>query len=62
MGESNHLKGLDTYSEESELHDKSGLNTSTFRGRIPIGNSELNVEMYSNDTTYPIIVNGKFII
>ncbi len=62
MGESNHLKGLETFSDENELHNKSGLNISTFRGRVPIGNELLNVDMYDNDLKYPIIVNGKFII
>lgn len=62
MGESNHLRGLDTYGDEVELHDKSGLNTSTCRGRIPIGNRNLNVDVYDKESSYPIMVNGKFII
>ena len=62
MGESNHLKGLETFSDEHELHDKSGLNMSIFRGRIPIGNDSLNVEIYDDESSYPIMINGKFII
>jgi len=62
MGESNHLKGLETFSDENELHDKSGLNISTFRGRIPIGNDTLHVDMYDDDSMYSLMIDGKFIM
>jgi aminopeptidase len=62
MGESNHLKGLETFSDENELHDKSGLNISTFRGKIPIGDDTLNIDMYDDDSMYSVMIDGKFII
>ncbi len=61
MGESNHLKELEVYEDESELREKTGLNVSLLKGRIPFGSAHLNVDMGEGEKLYPIMVNGKFI-
>ncbi|NCB02961.1 MAG: hypothetical protein EOM67_12450 [Spirochaetia bacterium] len=61
MGESNHLRELDTYGDEQELSAKTGLNTSVLKGRIPFGNNFLAVDMYDDEGDIPIMVNGNFI-
>ncbi len=62
MGESNHLRGLHTYHDEVELEEKSGLNTSLFRGRVPFGTHNLHIKMYHDDKEIIIMESGKFII
>ena len=63
MGDAKHMEALKTYEDEKELGEQTGVNISNFRGRIPIGSPSLCVDIIDEqDQTFPLMVNGRFIL